>query len=149
MESDKNVAADGVALYRQSLKLVPANREAGHNKCGMVVFRLTYKAPEVPLEGRDIILVANDITYSAGSFGPVEDAVFKAAVDLSIADRIPAIYVAANSGARVGLAKELMDKFKVAWVDNKDPTKGFDFLFLEQADYEALVEAAGGPKAPS
>ena len=32
--------------------------------------------PEYP-EGRDVIVIANDITHQIGSFGPQEDLVFK------------------------------------------------------------------------
>lgn len=107
----------------------------------MVVFRLKYKSPEAP-HGRTILVVCNDITYSAGSFGPVEDAVFKAAVELSLQENTPLVYVTANSGARVGLATEVMNKFKVAWIDEGNPDKGFNFLFLETEDYEALQRSA-------
>ena len=34
------------------------------------------KTPEFP-EGRDIIVLANDITYMIGSFSPKEDMLFK------------------------------------------------------------------------
>lgn len=138
MESDCTDASSNVAIYRRPLQLIPAKREPGQNKCGMVVFRIKYFGPETPENGREMVLVANDITYSAGSFGPVEDAVFKAAVELSIAERLPIIYVAANSGARVGLAKEVMECFRVAWVDDDAPSKGFKFLYLEDEDYQML-----------
>ncbi len=36
---------------------------------------MTLKTPEFP-EGRDIIVIANDITYQIGSFGPKEDELF-------------------------------------------------------------------------
>ncbi len=54
-----------------------------------------------------VVAVANDITYSSGSFGPREDAVFRAATEYALAEKLPLIYLAANSGARVGLANEV------------------------------------------
>ena len=36
---------------------------------------------------------------------------------------IPFIYVAANSGARIGLAEEVKHLFKVAWKDPEVPLK--------------------------
>ena len=36
---------------------------------------MTLKTPEFPA-GRDIIVIANDITYLIGSFGPREDLLF-------------------------------------------------------------------------
>ena len=35
----------------------------------------------------------------------------------------PRVYIAANSGARIGLAQELKVLFKVAWVDPSAPDK--------------------------
>ena len=35
----------------------------------------------------------------------------------------PRVYIAANSGARIGLAQELLVLFKVAWVDPSAPDK--------------------------
>ncbi len=45
------------------------------------------------------------------------------------------MYVAANSGARIGLAEELKHLFKVAWVDQAAPNKGFRYLYLSPSDY--------------
>ena len=54
-----------------------------------------------------MIAIANDITHNSGAFGPREDAVFRAATELALAERLPLVYLAANSGARVGLASEV------------------------------------------
>lgn len=54
-----------------------------------------------------VIAVANDITAQAGAFGPREDALFRAAGELALKERLPLIYLAANSGARVGVALEV------------------------------------------
>ncbi len=70
-----------------------------------------------------MIVISNDITISIGSFGPHEDALFLRASELARKLKIPRIYLAANSGARIGLAKEVLDKIKVAWEDPKDPEK--------------------------
>lgn len=43
---------------------------------GMVAWKITLKTPEFPA-GRDIILIANDMTFKIGSFGPLEDMLFK------------------------------------------------------------------------
>jgi len=106
--------------------------------------------PEYP-NGRQIILIANDITYEGGSFGPSsdlcffffsllscaecsfckgEDALFKQASQLAREEGIPRLYVSANAGARIGLADEMLREFQVAWKDEQDPSKGFDYLFL-------------------
>ena len=89
---------------------------------GMVAWKMTLKSPEYP-DGRDIIVIGNDITYRIGSFGPQEDWLFLRASELARAEGIPRIYVAANSGARIGLAEEIRHMFHVAWVDPEDPYK--------------------------
>ena len=45
------------------------------------------------------------------------------------------MYIAANSGARIGLAEEIKQKFKVAWVEPDHPDKGYHYLYLSPADY--------------
>lgn len=70
------------------------------------------KTPDCSL-GRKAIAIANDITFEAGVFGPREDAMFTAAVKYSLDLKIPVIFLAANSGARVGIANEIKDKLKV------------------------------------
>ena len=45
------------------------------------------------------------------------------------------MYIAANSGARIGLAEEIKHLYKVAWVDEAAPNKGFRYLYLSPSDY--------------
>ena len=45
------------------------------------------------------------------------------------------MYIAANSGARIGLAEELKQLFKVAWVEPQHPEKGYHYLYLSPADF--------------
>ena len=42
----------------------------------MVAWKMTLKTPEFP-NGRDIIVIANDITFKIGSFGPREDILYQ------------------------------------------------------------------------
>lgn len=88
----------------------------------MVAFKMKLKTPEYP-KGRDIVLICNDITHKIGSFGPEEDLVFLRASELARAEGIPRIYIAANSGARIGFADEIKHMFQVAWVDPAEPYK--------------------------
>lgn len=62
-----------------------------------------------------VVAIANDITYSSGSFGPREDAVFKAATEYALDEGLPLIYLAANSGARVGLSDAIKQKVKASF----------------------------------
>lgn len=49
----------------------------------------------------------------AGAFGPAEDAMFRAATEWALEERLPLVYLAANSGARVGLAAEVKQCLRV------------------------------------
>ncbi|TXG63949.1 hypothetical protein EZV62_010943 [Acer yangbiense] len=51
--------------------------------------------------GRTIVIVANDVTFKAGSFGPREDVFFLAVTDLACEKKLSVIYLVANSGGRI------------------------------------------------
>lgn len=40
----------------------------------------------------------------------------------------------ANSGARIGMAQSLKDKFKVCFVDEADPSKGFKYIYMTKGN---------------
>ncbi|KAH0625645.1 hypothetical protein JD844_015237 [Phrynosoma platyrhinos] len=107
-------------------QLVQMNRLPGGNEIGMVAFKMKLKTPEYP-KGRDIVVIINDITYKIGSFGPEEDLLFLRASELARAEGVPRIYIAANSGARIGFADEIKHKFQ-----------GFKYLYLTPQDYTKM-----------
>ena len=109
--------------------LAEVDREAGTNTHGMVGWIVTAKTPEYP-KGRRFIIVANDITFKIGSFGPLEDQFFFSCTELARRLGIPRIYLSANSGARIGMAEELIPHFSAAWNDPKRPEAGFKYLYL-------------------
>ncbi|XP_054291063.1 acetyl-CoA carboxylase-like isoform X2 [Macrosteles quadrilineatus] len=119
------------------MSLVEQKRLPGENNVGMVAWRLTLNTPEYP-EGRDLILISNDITFLIGSFGPKEDIVFNLASEYARKLKVPRIYFAANSGARIGLAEEVKNLFKIAWEDSEEPDKGFKYLYLTTEDYTKI-----------
>ncbi|XP_067395559.1 acetyl-CoA carboxylase 2 isoform X1 [Emydura macquarii macquarii] len=118
-------------------QLVQMNRIPGGNEVGMVAFKMKMKTPEYP-KGRDIVVISNDITYKIGSFGPEEDLLFLRASQLARSEGLPRIYIAANSGARIGFADEIKHMFQVGWVDPTDPYKGFKYLYLTPQDYTRI-----------
>ncbi|XP_056295787.1 acetyl-CoA carboxylase 1 isoform X3 [Pseudoliparis swirei] len=118
-------------------QLLQMNRLPGGNEIGMVAWRMTLRTPEYPA-GREIIVISNDITHKIGSFGPQEDILFLRASEMARKSRIPRIYIAANSGARIGLAEEIRHMFHVAWQDIADPYKGFKYLYLTPQDYKKV-----------
>ena len=85
-------------------------------------------------------MIANDITHKAGSFGTREDVVFKLASEYAREKRIPRLYVAANSGARIGVADSVRNVFKVAFKDASKPENGFDYIYVTKEDYLGLTK---------
>ncbi len=110
-------------------ELAEVSREPGTNSHGMVGWLVTARTPEYP-KGRRFIIVANDITFKIGSFGPTEDKYFHKCTQLARKLGIPRIYLSANSGARIGMAEELIPHFSVAWNDPSNPDAGFKYLYL-------------------
>lgn len=118
-------------------ELIETSRPSGMNDVGIVVWKCSLFTPEYP-SGREVIIIANDITFQSGSFGPEEDALFVAASRLARKEGIPRIYLAANSGARIGVATEVRNKIHAIWTDPKVPTKGIQGLAISEADISEL-----------
>ena len=56
----------------------------------MVAWRIVLATPEYP-EGREIIVIANDLTFLIGSFGIKEDILFHKASELARARKVPRV----------------------------------------------------------
>lgn len=122
-------------------ELTEVERAPGNNTFGMVAWVFTMRTPEYPI-GRQVIVIANDITYKIGSFGPMEDQFFYLATKYARARGLPRIYLSANSGARIGLAEEVMHLFSCAWNEESQPEKGFDYLYLTRENFLKVQEKA-------
>ena len=118
-------------------ELVESDRPVSSNNVGMVGWLMQMRTPEFP-EGRKVLIVSNDVTFSAGSFGPKEDVYFKSMTDLACREKLPLIYLAANSGARIGVAEEVRACFRIGWAEDSSPDRGFKYLYLQPQDYERL-----------
>ncbi|XP_015588836.1 acetyl-CoA carboxylase isoform X3 [Cephus cinctus] len=129
---------DCVELVLDGDNLVEQKRLPGENDVGMVAWKFSIYTPEYPT-GRDIILIANDLTHLVGSFGPREDLVFYKASERSRQLGIPRVYFSANSGARIGMAEEVKAVFRIAWEDDNEPEKGFRYIYLTPDDYARLA----------
>ena len=116
-------------------------RSPGKNKIGMVAWLMTIFTPTYPKEGRELVVICNDITHKAGSFGTQEDTFFDLVSKLARRRGIPRVFFAANSGARIGLADEVKEKFRVKWVKEDDPQSGVDYLYLTADDYAAIASS--------
>jgi acetyl-CoA carboxylase/biotin carboxylase 1 len=121
-------------------ELVEKNRIPGENDVGMIAWKMKLMTPEYP-NGREIVVIANDITCKIGSFGMEEDVLFKKASELARKLGLPRIYLSANSGARIGLAEELKQLFQVAWVDDTNPDKGYKYIYLTPSDYQRIKKS--------
>ena len=119
--------------------LVPGSRQIGTNKVGMVAWQVTMKTPEYP-EGREVVVIANDVTVQSGSFGVEEDELYYKASKYAREAGLPRLYIACNAGARIGLVDELKPKIKIKFFDEQNPSKGFEYLYLTDEDYTALPE---------
>jgi len=137
-EDSTNWSAD--EAYTGQLRLVEVNRPPGLNDVGMVAWKVTLFTPEYP-DGRQIVVIANDITIQAGSFGTREDTVFAFASKYAREQGLPRIYLAANSGARIGMSDSVKKRFRVAWVNEAEPHQGFRYLYLTKEDYLELKDA--------
>jgi acetyl-CoA carboxylase / biotin carboxylase 1 len=123
--------------------MVPVTRDPGMNDVGMVAWLAKLSTPECP-GGREVVLICNDITHQAGSFGTKEDIVFFKASEYARARGLPRFFLAANSGARIGMAQSLKSLFQVCWSDERDPSKGFKYIYLSKFDYNALLTKYNG-----
>jgi len=117
--------------------LAEVTRPPGQNDVAMVAWKLTMSTPEYP-EGREIMLIINDVTLQNGSFGVREDQVFLLATEFAQARGIPRIFVAANTGARIGLVDEVRNKFRVQWKNSLNPASGMEFLYLDEDTVDVL-----------
>ncbi|KAH8862499.1 Acetyl-CoA carboxylase [Schistosoma japonicum] len=135
----------GLDVYREVLDPItgisilqsissPNGRLNGHPAIGVVVWYMVLRTPETP-SGRPIIVIANDATFKAGSFGPAEDLTFYRASQLARQLKIPRFYLASNTGARIKIAEDLKGVFNIAWIDSEHPEKGYKYLYLTPDDY--------------
>lgn len=137
----KKVLESRELVLDENDQLQEVDRAPGNNACGMVGWVFTLRTPEYP-QGRRAVVIANDITFKIGSFGPTEDQFFYLASEYARQQGLPRIYLSANSGARIGLAEEVMTLFSCAWNDDAHPEKGVDYLYLTHENYLKLQEKA-------
>ncbi|KAH7094196.1 acetyl-CoA carboxylase [Auriculariales sp. MPI-PUGE-AT-0066] len=139
LEIPKKVLESRELVLDEHDKLQEVDRAPGNNNVGMIGWVFTVRTPEYP-QGRPIVTIANDITFKIGSFGPEEDQYFYLASQYARAHGYPRIYLSANSGARIGLAEEIMNLFSVQWAVPDQPDKGIDYLYLTHDNFLKVHE---------
>lgn len=107
------------------------------DKIGMVAWLVQYSSPEYP-DGREFVLIGNDLDHDTGTFGVAEDKLFYHVSEYARIRKIPRIYIAANSGAKFGLASGVIDCINAAWCDENDHTKGFEYLYLDESGRQKI-----------
>ncbi len=130
----------GRSAEEDDAALVEVDRPAGENTIGMVAWHMVIRTAH-NTSPQDIIVISNDIDFEIGSFGVEEDRLFAAASRLARRNKWPRIFLSANSGARIGLADELRTLLTPKWIDPKVPTKGYEYLYLCEADYESVRDS--------
>lgn len=103
----------------------------------MVAWIARYISPQYP-NGREFVLIGNDLDFETGTFGVAEDKLFFYASEYARISGVARVYIAANSGAKFGLASGVIDFVKASWTDENDHSKGFEYLYLEQSDREKI-----------
>ncbi|MGJ6980541.1 carboxyl transferase domain-containing protein [Aestuariimicrobium soli] len=83
-------------------RLVPANREPGRNKAGIIVADVSTPTPVHP-QGVRRIVIFGDPLKSLGSIGRAEADRIVAALDLAEAERVPVDWFTLSSGARISM----------------------------------------------
>uniref|UniRef100_A0A7E4VD69 Acetyl-CoA carboxylase n=1 Tax=Panagrellus redivivus TaxID=6233 RepID=A0A7E4VD69_PANRE len=109
------------------------------NDRGMLAWELKLYTPDAPT-GRAIVVIANDVTHFMGSFSMREHRLYHRASEYSRANDMPRVYVAANSGARIGFAADIKQRLSVVWNDDTKPEDGFAALCLDET-HGALDES--------
>ena len=106
-------------------ELYLGSRPVGTNKVAMVGWVVNMRTPEYP-EGREVVVISNDVTVQSGSFGVEEDEFFYKCSAYARERGLPRVYLACNAGARIGLVEELKSKINIKFTDPSNPAKGFD-----------------------
>jgi acetyl-CoA carboxylase/biotin carboxylase 1 len=107
-------------------RLTEVDRPPGNNTFGMFAGVFTWSTPEFP-QGRQVVVVANDITYKISFFRPQEDQFFYLVSQHACEFSLPHIYLSANPGARIGITKEVFNVFSCIW-NNADQLDKYLYL---------------------
>lgn len=87
---------------------------------------------------RKVVMIINDISHKHGSFSILEDIFFYLLTKYCRVNKYPRIFVASNSGARVGICDELVKNVEAVFKDGK-----IEYLVIKEdaSFYEDIVHA--------
>lgn len=114
-------------------ELMRKRAENAANDRGMIAWLVELRTPEAP-NGRQMVVICNDIVFKAGSFSMREHRLYFKAGEYCRKLKIPRIFIAANSGARIGYAEDIRKLFHLNFLDDSKPEEGFNYLYLRPED---------------
>lgn len=135
--------------FISDLKELEARATEGANSCSVVAWLLNIHIDQKNME---FVLIGNDVTHQVGSFAQPEHRLFEMASKLarekqvnplessdwyydSLQLQIPRINISCNSGARIGLARDVLDVLKVKLKSNGHD---FDYLYVDATEKERI-----------
>ena len=105
----------------------------------MVGFSCTFRTPEYP-EGREVVIVANDVTYQSGSFGVAEDDFFAKVTRFAAAGGVPQSVPVLKQWCP-HRARRGVETARRRQVGQQRPLEGFGILvYVTPEDLEKLPE---------
>lgn len=63
--------------------------------------------------------------------------------------QLPRANVSCNSGARIGLAQDIVSLFHVKFKNPSAPQDGFEHIYLEASDYEKVADQVDAERLPN
>ncbi|ULT93021.1 hypothetical protein L3Y34_002895 [Caenorhabditis briggsae] len=105
----------------------------GLNTCSVVAWLMKLEIEQN--DQREFVLIGNDVTHQVGSFAQPEHELFELASRLARERKIPRINISCNSGARIGLARDVLDVLKVKLKPNGHD---FDYLYVDSSEKERI-----------
>ncbi|CAX65073.1 acetyl-CoA carboxylase [Caenorhabditis elegans] len=118
--------------FISDLKELEARATEGANSCSVVAWLLNIHIDQKNME---FVLIGNDVTHQVGSFAQPEHRLFEMASKLAREKQIPRINISCNSGARIGLARDVLDVLKVKLKSNGHD---FDYLYVDATEKERI-----------
>uniref|UniRef100_A0A1I7ZJC0 Acetyl-CoA carboxylase n=1 Tax=Steinernema glaseri TaxID=37863 RepID=A0A1I7ZJC0_9BILA len=102
----------------------------GSNRCGQVAWEMKLFTPDKP-DGRTLVVIASDITFRSGSYSMAEHNLYTKASEYSRKIKCPRVFIAASSGARIGLASQVQKEIHIKWRDD-EPENGYEYLYVNR-----------------
>lgn len=118
---------DAEVTVCQGEDLMRQRAETAGNDRGMIAWLVELRTPDSP-NGRQLVVISNDITFKAGSFSMREHRLYFKAGEFCRKLKIPRLFIAANSGARIGYAEDIRKLFHLKFLDDSKPEEGFRFV---------------------